>query len=301
VTPGERDARGDPVPPIKGAFMSRRLVTFLMLGALALVLPGCDSVKIRYYMNEANKAYKAQKYEDALGLYQKVLSMVPNDWAANYQVAVSYLALYHPNSTHPKDLEYAEKAVVALEKLLGMKAPDIATTEKVRGFYVGLLQSANKADKAIAFYEDLTTKEPTNPLFAAQLAQLYAKKPDFPNALKWFEKRAELEPSNKEAWYTIGVLCWERSAKGGLLVSDQERAEQLIPTSMRALEKAVSLDPDYFESLVYINLVYREKAKLAAAAGDQAGYQAAMEKSQEFTKKAGEARKRNLAAAAKAS
>ena len=278
--------------------MSRRLISFLMLGALALALPGCDSIRFRYYMNEANKAYKGQKYEEAIGLYQKVLAFSPNDWDANYQVAVSFLAMYHPNSTHPKDIEYSEKAIVALEKLLGMKPPDNATAEKVRGFYVGLLQAANKSDKAIAYYEELVTKEPGNAAFAAQLAALYAKKPDFPMALKWFTRRAEIEPSNKEAWYTIGVLCWERSAKGGLLVSDQERVDSLIPTAMKALEKAVSLDPDYFEALVYVNLVWREKAKLAAAAGDQDGYQAAMEKSKEFTTKAQEARKRNLAAKA---
>jgi tetratricopeptide (TPR) repeat protein len=272
--------------------MSRRLVSFLTLGVLALALPGCDSVRIRYYMNEANKSYKSQKYEDAIGLYQKVLAVVPDDWNANYQVAVSYLAMYHPNSTHPKDIEFSQKAAAALEKLLKMKAPDAATTDKVRGFYVGLLQAANQADKATAFYEDLVAKEPNNPVFAAQLAALYAKKPDFPNALKWFTRRAEIEPSNKEAWYTIGVLCWERSAKGGLLVADQERLEQLIPTGMKALEKAISLDPDYFESLVYINLLYREKANLARKSGDEAGYEAAMAKSTEFTNRAKEARKK---------
>jgi tetratricopeptide (TPR) repeat protein len=277
--------------------MSRRLVSFLVLGGLVLVLPGCDSVKIRYYMNEGNKAYKSQKYEGAIAEYKKVLSLLPEDWNANYQIAVSYLAMYHPNSTHPKDIEYSEKAAVALEKLLAMKAPDAATVDKVRGFYVGLLQAATKSDKAIAFYEDLVKKEPGNAVFAAQLAQLYAKKPDFPLALKWFQRRAEIEPSNKEAWYTIGVLCWERSAKGGLLVADQERVEQLVPTGMKALEKAIALDPDYFEALVYVNLLYREKARLARAGGDEAGFQAAMDKSVEFTKRAQEARKRNLAAA----
>jgi tetratricopeptide (TPR) repeat protein len=276
--------------------MSRRLVSLLVLGGLVLVLPGCDSVKIRYHMNEANKLYRSQKYEDAIKEYQRVLSLVPDDWGVNYQIAVSYLALYHPNSTHPKDIEYSEKAAAALEKIMKMKAPDAATVEKVRGFYVGLLQAANQPDKAIAFYEDLIKKEPNNPVFAAQLAGLYAKKPDFENALKWFTKRAELEPGNKEAWYTIGVLCWERSYKGGLLVSDNERAERLIPNGMKCLEKAVSLDPDYAEAFSYIGLLYREKAKLANAAGDQDGTKAALDKAQEFLKRYLDARKKNMAA-----
>ncbi len=277
--------------------MSRRLVSILVLGALAMVLPGCDSIRVRYYMNEANKLFKAQKYDDAVALYQKVLTIVPNDWNAHYQIAVSFLAMYHPNSTHPKDVEYGQKAAAALEKLLTMKAPDEATLDKVRGLYTGLLSATNQSDKAIAFYEDLVKKEPTNPVFAAQLAGLYAKKPDFENALKWFTKRAELEPSNKEAWYTVGVVCWERSYRGGLLVSDKERAESLIPTGMKCLEKAISLDPDYADALAYMNLLYREKAKLASTAGDQAGYQAAMDKAQEFAKRSIEARKKSVAAA----
>ncbi len=278
--------------------MSRRLIPLFLLGVLALALPGCDSVKVRYYMNEGNKAYKGQKYEEAIGLYKQVLSVVPNDWDATYQIAVSYLAMYHPNSTHPKDLEYADKAIAGLEKLFALKAPDTATLDKVRGFYVGLLLAANKIDMAIAFYEGLVTKEANNSLYAAQLAGLYAKKPDFANALKWFRRRAELEPSNKEAWYTIGVLCWERSAKGGLLVSDQERQDQLIPDGMKALDKAISLDPDYFDSLVYMNLLYLQKATLARNAGDEAGFEAAKEKSTEFKNRATAARKRQAAAKA---
>lgn len=275
--------------------MSRRLLAFVALGALLLTLAGCETIEIRYWMNEGNKLYKAQNYEDAIAQYKKVVGVLPDDWSANYQIAVSYLALYHPNSTHPKDKEYADKATEALEKLLKLRAPDDATLEKVRGFYVGLLQAANKTDKAVTFYEELVRADPKNPLFLGQLAQLYGKKGDFPNALKTFEKRADAEPSSKEAWYTIGVVCWERSYRGGLLVSDQERRE-MIDKGMKALEKAIQLDPDYFEALSYVNLMYREKAKVLQTAGDDAGAQEAIQKATEFMKRAVDVRKKQIAA-----
>lgn len=276
--------------------MIRRPLAFVLLAVLVASLAGCDSVKSRYWMNEGNKLYKGQKYEAAIAEYEKVLGIHPGDWAASYQIAVSYLAMYHPNSTHPKDLEYSQKAAAALEKLLKMKAPDQETIEKVRGFYVGLLQAANQTDKAVTFYEGLVRENPKNALYTAQLAQLYAKKGDFQKALEYFTKRTEIEPSNKEALYTVGVVCWERSYRGGLLVSDDER-RTLIAKGMDALERAVKLDPDYFEALSYVNLLHREKAKVLANAGDLEGAQAEIQKATEVTKRAVEARKKQLAAA----
>ena len=275
--------------------MMRRLLSFALLGALVAALSGCDSIKTRYWMNEANKLYSSQKYLEAIAMYEKVLKVEPGDWPANYQVAVSYLAMYHPNSTHAKDLEYAKKATESLEKLLKMNAPNAETLEKVRGFYVGLLQATNETDKAIGFYEQLVRANPKEAQFYAQLAALYAKKPDFPKALENFAKRAEMEPNNKEAWYTLGVVCWERCYRGGLLVSDEERRE-LIVKGMDALDRAVKLDPDYFEALSYVNLLYRQKAQVLSNAGDAEGAQAAIQKAVDVTKKALEARKRQAAA-----
>ena len=95
------------------------------------------------------------------------------------------------------------------------------------------------------------------------------KKGDFTKALDYFEKRANMDPSNKEAWYTLGVNCWARSYHGGLAVSQEER-EQVVDKGIQALEKALAIDPNYFDALSYINLIYREKAKALATVGKNA-------------------------------
>src|ERR1043166_8940191 len=99
--------------------MSRRAVSVLSLAlllTLAVVSSGCTSIRTRVWMNAGNKYYKAQKYEQAIGEYQKIVAVDPGNWPANYQIAMSYLALYHPGSTHPKDLEYADKSTAEFEK-----------------------------------------------------------------------------------------------------------------------------------------------------------------------------------------
>lgn len=241
--------------------MNRRVSAALVLGMMLATMVSCSSIRIRVYMNAGHKLYKAKKYEQAIEEYKKILSIDGRNWDASYQIAMSYLALYHPGSTHPKDIEYADRAIEAFERLLTLEAPNEERAEHVRNYYVALLVSAEKTDKVIAYYEGLLKKEPRNVTLISQLAEIYAKKGDFENALKLYEKRTEIEPRSKEAWYTVGVVCWERSYKMKALISDTERME-VIEKGQKALEKALELDAEYTEALAYINLIYREKAQV---------------------------------------
>ncbi|HKQ60307.1 MAG TPA: tetratricopeptide repeat protein [Candidatus Polarisedimenticolaceae bacterium] len=265
---------------------------------LTLCLPGCNSLRTRMALKHGNELYNAEKYEEAVGEYQKILAIEPNNWDANYLTAASYMALYHPGSQHPKDVEYSEKAIAAFKRCLEIGPPP-DKVEQVRNFYLGLLTSANKQADAAKFMEELLAKDPQNASLTTQLANLYAKQGDFPNALKYFERRAQLEPSNKEAWYTIGVVCWDRSYNGGMFISAEERA-QVIDQGMNALNKALAIDADYFDALSYVNLLYREKSKLMVMLGKYQEAQEAYATADEYMKKALEARKKQQAAPAKA-
>ncbi len=246
--------------------MRGRSLAALLLVVSLVTLSGCGTLRTRYYMAEGNKAYKGQKYEEAIGYYKKIVGFDPTNWTANYQIAMSYLAMYHPGSTHPKDIEAADNSIASFERLLKLKAPDLDTSEKVRNYYVAVLTAADKTDKVVAYFEAILKADPNNGLIMSQLAQIFAKKGDFQNALKWFEKRCQAEPKNKEAWYTVGVVCWERSYRGGPLVSDEERA-MVIEKGQAALDKAMALDPEYFEALAYVKLMWLEKMKLLSAQG----------------------------------
>jgi tetratricopeptide (TPR) repeat protein len=244
----------------------RLLATVVLIGLTAGTLLGCGKIRTRIYFNEGNKLFKAQKYDEAIQEYLKILSYDPSNWTANYQIAMSYLAMYHPGSTHPKDVEYSDNSIKYFEKLLSMKPPDKETDEKIRNYYVALLISADKTEKVVGYFQDLLKGDPTNGLYIGRLAEIYAKKGDFENALKWYQRKAEVEPRNKEAWYTIGVVCWERSYRGGPLVSDTER-QQVVATGMEAIDKALALDPEYFEALAYKKLLYLEESKVLSAQG----------------------------------
>lgn len=257
----------------------------LCLVALIAATAGCSTIRERVHLSRGTKLYKAQKYEGAIGEFRKILEFKRDSWHGNYMISVSYLALYHPGSVHEKDLEYADLAVASFEKLLALPAPDEATKSKVRRFYVNLLMQAEKLDKAIAFFEDLLRGDENNPELLAEIAQIYAKKNDFPKAAEYYQKRADADPTNKDAWYTIGVICWERSYKQGALISNAERSE-VIQKGLAAMSKALTLDAEHTSALSYTNLLYREQAKTLLEVGDAQAAGGALLKADEYQKKA---------------
>ena len=190
----------------------------------------------------------------------------------------------------PKDLEYSEKGIASFEKLLRLAAPTPDDAEKVRGFYLSFLTSSDHKEKALEYMKAELDKNPTNVALISQIADMHLKSGDFVSALQYLEKRAALEPDNKEAWYTIGVSCWARSYHGGLMVAPDERRD-VVDKGIAALDKALSIEPNYFDALSYINLLYREKGKYLATVQQNMEAGEAFMKADEYLKKAMEVRK----------
>lgn len=263
--------------------MSRRVLALLVVLSALFVFTGCENLTVRMKMVEGNKHYKAQDYDKAIASYKEILQVQPDNFMATYLIAISNLAQYHPGSQHPKDVGYANESLAYFEKALNMKPPSPDWTEKLEKYYLSLLSASNQEAKAIAFLEKERAKKPNNVGIISQLATYYAKT-DFNKALDAFQKIAQMEPT-KEHWYTVGVVCWERSYKGGAQVSDDERV-RLIGIGQDALKKAIAIDPTYFEAWAYVNLLHREMAKVASNRQDLETYTREMALAEEAKNKA---------------
>ena len=256
--------------------------------AVLVLMSGCDFSE-RMHLKRGNELYTAQKYDEAIVEYEKLTAINPKSWDGNYLTAVSYMTLYHPNSEHPKDKEYATKGLAAFERTLALEPPNDEVREKTEKYYLSFLDSTGDRDKAIAYLEGQLQKRPNELALVNQIANLYQKKGDFEKSLEWFEKRATMEPKSKEAWYTLGVNCWARSYHGGVAVSQEER-EKVVDRGIAAFDKALAIDPNYFDALSYINLTYREKAKALAAVGKIDEANQAYQKAEEYKKRATDVR-----------
>jgi tetratricopeptide (TPR) repeat protein len=103
-------------------------------------------------------------------------------------------------------------------------------------------------------------------------------------ARQWYQKLAEVNPKNKEAFYSLGVIAWAKwypaigtaRANTGMRpedpgpLKDKKVREQLrakwsptVAEGIKGLEKALDIDPNYDDAMAYLNLLHRERADLA--------------------------------------
>jgi tetratricopeptide (TPR) repeat protein len=228
---------------------------FLLL-ALSL-LSGCNKIKSKQEIKKGNEFLKAAQYLPALTSYQEALRLDPAETKLNKHIGIAYMGLYQPGSKHPKDLEFASKAIEHLKTYVEHYPDD----KKALEYLVSMYLNTDRYDDAINFYQNqILKRDPKDSKAMQSVAMLYFKKGDFDNGVVWLKKRLEIEGNNPEVYYLIGVQAWDRSYNFPDL--DPALRAKIVEDGLESLNKAVQLKPDYFEAITYINLLYREKAKM---------------------------------------
>jgi len=279
--------------------MSRRIAATLLLLVTAIAGgTGCSGeisrLKANYATKQGNQFYKAQDFLKAVEWYRYATYLNPDLDLAYYHSALAYMALYRPGSKHPKDLRFSQAAITNLKRYLSIH-PD---NDDAKNYLLTVYLGAERYDEAAGFFEDELKARGGDPAEASKLMQvigmIYAKKGDFDTSLEWYKKRADLEKDNAEVLYTIGVLCWDKVYKGGLQL-DLDRRTQLTDMGLDYLNRAAALKENYFEAVSYINLMYREKAKLAQLVGNNDDFVKYNQEADKYMHQALEMRKKVMA------
>src|SRR5262249_36666506 len=160
---------------------------------------GCDKLKARMEVKKGNEFFKAGQYQAALASYQLAQSLDPGQKKLLKNIGMTYMAMYQPGSKHPKDLEYASKAIDNLKAYTAAFPED----KRAREFLVSMYLSLDRYDDAIAFYMDRIQSDPKDTKAIQSLAAMYFKKGDFDKGVEWLQKRAAQEPDNPEAYLMI--------------------------------------------------------------------------------------------------
>ena len=275
-----------------------RLGSGAALALLILTGTGCegtlDRLKANYAAREGNDFYKGQDFDKAVQWYRYSLYLNPELPIAYHNAGLAYMALYKPGSHHPKDLYYSQQAIDHLERFLGFEPND----EDAKNQLLTVFLQAERYDDAAKFFEAEMKERGSDPEVASRLAQvlgmIYAKKGDFDLSLEWYKKRAEIEKDNPEALYTIGVLCWDKVYHAGITM-DLDKRKELVDMGMDYLQRAADIRQDYFEATSYINLMFREKAKLAQLGGNMEDFAKYNQEADKFMRLSLEQRKKSMA------
>jgi len=267
----------------------RRVMAVGGLILLATTATGCqkvvDQFKAKQVIRKGNAYFKQQLYEDALKQYEEAMKLDPTEIRIKKFVAMGNMAIYNPGSQHPKDVAALETSIKYFKEYLAVMPED----QNAAKFLVTTYMNSRRYDDAIQYFKDWLKIHTDDRQAVQTVAMLYAKKGDFDQSMEWQDNLAKLDPTNAEVFYTIGVTCWDKSYNTPMDQMDGEVRKALIDRGMVALEKANAQREDYFEAMLYVNLLYREYAKLE---NDPLKKEELLAKATEWQKKALAARDR---------
>lgn len=235
--------------------MKRKLCPLVAL-IVCLGLSACSKINARIKIREANEYYAKEQYAQALKSYEAARKVDPSFPDLDRMIGYSNIGLFQPDNATPQNQQFADRAVQELQKYLKKRPEDEAAREAL----INLFLNANRTNQAIDYFKEYLRGHPADLAAVKSIATLYAKVGNFNESLNWYEKITLLDSKNSESFYVYGVVCYEKVAKNP--PADINERLAIMQKGRDALQKAIDLKPDYFEANVYMNLLYREQAKI---------------------------------------
>jgi Tfp pilus assembly protein PilF len=225
--------------------MKRNLAPLAVVAVVAFATSGCEKLKARDNLNRGVQAYKSAQYTQAVEMFEKAVQLDPTFATARLYLAMAYYMQYIPGAESPENQQMADHALEQFQKVL--------------------------------------TQEPKNDVATQSIASIYFNEKKWDEAEQWYKKAIEINPKNKEGFYTLGVIAWTRwykpwaeaRAKLGMKpedpgpikdkkVRDALKTQYLpvISAGLDNLQKALEIDKEYDDAMAYVNLLIRERADL---------------------------------------
>jgi tetratricopeptide (TPR) repeat protein len=246
-----------------------------LLAVLLLLLPlssGCRRLRARDQLNKGVGAYRNAQFQTAIMYFKNAVALDPTLLNARLYLATAYAQQYIPGGESPENLKIAQQAIDAFEDVLKM--------------------------------------DPNNTTAMASVAQIYYNMRKFDKAKEYQRHWLQVEPNNPVPYYWIGVLDWaicfprtqqlrkdlkiefpkDPKDPGSLpplpakaRAQLEEQNGPLVKEGVEVLEKAIHLKPNDFDTMAYLNLMYRQKADLEP---DAAAREADLRQAEDWVNKA---------------
>ena len=287
------------------------------------------------HVKDAHTAYAQQDYRGAVEGYELALaneelaSSDPRLTPAYFYLANSYDNMYRPTRRgEATNDEYLNKAVEYYKKSAEVETDPIIKTRALQ-YLVGTygaekLNDPGQSEPVIQQLIQMDPKDTTNysalarlyedngdyenaeatllkardmapnaPEVYTTLAAFYERQDNFPKLIEALETRASKEPNNPEAYYTLSVNYWNKAYRDFRL-SDAEKVKY-VATGVEQIDKALAINKDYQDALVYKGLLLRLQANLSKVPAEQ---QRLLREAQQLSDRAEELRKARAAAPA---
>jgi Tfp pilus assembly protein PilF len=227
----------------------------------------------RYDLNLGVQAFKGARYSEAVEYFKKAVELDPEFPTARLYLATAYMSQYIPGADSQENRQFAQAAFEQFNKVLDTNPGNLVATRSI--------------------------------------ANIYLQQRDWDHVEEWNRKVIEIDPANKEAYYTLGVVAWtrflvvDRQARKDLamkpedpgplkdeMVRSQLKAEWMsrLDAGIQAEQEALRIDPDYENAMAYMNLLIRYRADLLDSTDE---YIRAVQEANEWVHKTLDAQKKN--------
>ena len=234
----------------------RNLLLVASIGSLALLSTGCEKLRARDNLNKGVQAFKSAKYNSAVEHFKEAVRLDPEFPTARLYLATAYMSQYIPGADSPENMQNAQAAEQEFLRVLERDPQNALAVESLASLHYNQAQGGSVEQKN--------------------------KKLD--EAAQWYTKLSQVDPNNKTAYYSLGVITWakwypklmEARSKLGMKpedpgpikdkkVKDELKAQWMdtINKGIQHLDRALQIDPEYDEAMAYMNLLIRERADLA--------------------------------------
>jgi tetratricopeptide (TPR) repeat protein len=257
--------------------------TILLVVAAVLLISAtsCDQIATRAMIKTAVEFYNKEAYSKACPLFKKASELRPDDLKLKQSLGFCYMAQFQPDDNSPENQELVDKAAAIFLELIN-KMPNNKLPEES---LISLYLNSNRYDEASKYLQQRLQKNPKDTETIKQIASIYLRKDDLETAFQWYMKWAEVDPKSPMPYYSICSHCWRKAYCEVNRCEDPnlaiEQRQQYIMRGLEACQKAIEIDPKHAESLAYINLIYRAKAKWVDY-GNPAEQQKSMDKAKEY-------------------
>jgi tetratricopeptide (TPR) repeat protein len=277
----------------------------LMIALVLLGSSGCDQVRGRRLLQQANAEYHDGNYKEAVRIFKEAEQFLPDFPLLHLNKGYTCKQLIVPGAKTPESIVGADCAIKSFKRYMDLKPED----PRGEMLYTQTLFDADRFSTLAEMYEQRYAANHKDSMSVAGLMQVYTKWEKMDEALKWYQVNLEIKPNDAEAYYGAGTFIYNQLlTKGGGTdkqnwdprpgavnaaasappvwvesdIQGQQRVD-LAEAGIRYLEKAVELRPMYTDAMAYVNLLWRQKA--FAMFDQPAEWQLAIDKSTEWAKK----------------
>jgi len=250
-----------------------------------------------FLANSEDNLYKPSKkgdpandalMEDAVKNYQIAAQKLGSSDNPDYK-KLGHLSLQYLVAAYGSDkLNDPGKAEPVLQDMIRADPGDPANYFALARLY----EDAGEYQEAERILLAAKDAKPNDAVVYTSLASFYNRQGKFDKTIEALQQRAEKESNNPEAWQTIAVYYQDEARKDARLKDAEKR--DYVNKGLAAVDKALSIKPDYADAMTYKGLLLRLGANLEK---DPAKQQSMLKEAKDLQDKSEETRKKKAAGA----